>query len=356
MNQVCRNIRVALDAGPLVLSSGGLLRYVSELSCALSHAFPEDEFVLLSDQPFSVPSEGGANLRAGSPPNTWWEKRWWFWGANRAIKQHGIQVFHGTDFAVPYRAKAPSVLTLHDLSPWKEKAWHTGADRVRTRAPRMIQREATMVITPSEAVRKEAIAHFQLVPERVVAVPHAANSRFRPVNTASQEPYFLFVGTLEPRKNLRLLLGAWRSVRGVKLVIAGRQREDFAKPPDEPGVEWLGEVPEQQLPELYSGALAVIYPSLYEGFGLPVLEAMQCGACVITSRDPAILEVSGGAAIHAGTGEELAAAMRAIAESPEQACPWRERALRRASEFSWERTAFDTRAVYEEAIRRFGHG
>jgi glycosyltransferase involved in cell wall biosynthesis len=347
-------MRAALDAGPLVLTSGGLHRYVSELSGALGRTFPEDEFPLLSDQPFAAPADAGPNVYTAPGPANWMEKRWWLYGAAQACTRVRADIFHGTNFAVPYRSPRASVLTLHDLSPWMDPAWHTGAGRVRTRAPRMIEREATMVITPSEAVRGQAIARFGLAPERVVAVPHGASPNFRPVAMPPESrPYFLFVGTLEPRKNIGGLIEAWRSVRTVRLLIAGRRRADFPQPAPEAGIEWLGEIPEAQLPALYSGALAVVYPSLYEGFGLPVLEAMQCGACVITSRDAAISEVVMSCALQAATVAELAQAMRAVIEQPELAVAFREKALIRAAEFSWERTARATHDVYREAIGRF---
>lgn len=347
-------MRAALDAGPLALTSGGLQRYVSELAVALGRAFPEDEFPLLSDQPFTPPANAGPNVCAGPGPANWMEKRWWLYGAARACARVRADVFHGTNFAVPYRAGRASVLTLHDLSPWMNASWHTGADRVRARAPRMIEHAATMVITPSEAVRQQAIARFKIAAARVAAVPHGASPNFRPVTIAPEaRPYFLFVGTLEPRKNIAGLMEAWRTLRGVRLLIAGRRRADFAQPGPEPGIEWLGEVPEAQLPVLYAGALAVVYPSLYEGFGLPVLEAMQCGACVITSCDAAISEVAGGAALHAATTAELAQAMLAVIERPELAAGLREKALLRAAAFSWERTAQATHDVYREAISRF---
>ena len=139
-------------------------------------------------------------------------------------------------------------------------------------------------------------------PSRVVADSACRGAIFfRPTAVLPDgRPYLLYVGTLEPRKNLGFLLDVWREVRRkhpVDLVLAGRRRADFPKLAAEPGLRVEGFVPDEELPKLYSGALACLYPSCYEGFGLPVLEAMQCGAVVIASRDPAIAEVAGDAAI-----------------------------------------------------------
>jgi glycosyltransferase involved in cell wall biosynthesis len=265
----------------------------------------------------------------------------------------GADLVHGPDFAVPYIPRRPSVLTLHDLSPWM---WRRAAKRVRRRTPVLLELGiATMIVTPGEAVRKQAIERFRLRPERVVAVPEAAAAWFRPVASAPATPYFLFVGTLEPRKNLPALVEAWREVRRhhpVDLVLAGRRRADFPALPEEPGLRIMGEVADEKLPQLYSGALAFVYPSLYEGFGLPVLEAMQCGAGVIASR--AVAEAAGDAAVYADTPQELARAMREAAARPEWRAELGARSLARAREFSWERTARLTHQVYEEARRRFG--
>jgi glycosyltransferase involved in cell wall biosynthesis len=352
-------MRVAIDATPLTLSSGGLRRYTQELSLALARNFPEDEFFLVSDQPFADLPGAPVNLRRGGGPRHTAERRWWLWGLDRELQRLGAGVFHGTDFAVPYVPRRPCVMTLHDLSPWMDAAWHSDADRVRKRTPLLIGLGlATMIVTPSEAVRKQAMERFRIHPNRIRAVPHAASAVFRPlVAPPAASPYFLYAATLEPRKNLPGLISAWREVRrrhGVDLVLVGRQRSDFAQLSAEPGLQILGEVSDQRLAELLSGALAFVYPSFYEGFGLPVLEAMQCGACVITSRDPAISEVvAGGAAIQAGSPAELARAMLAIAAHPEQAQPWRVRALERAADFSWSHTARLTHKVYEEACSRF---
>ena len=214
---------------------------------------------------------------------------------------------------------------------------------------------AKFVITPSEAIRQQALKLFGLSPERVVAIPEAAASFLRPVPVETPgTPYLLYVGTLEPRKNIGVLIAAWHELRKrhcVNLVLAGRCREDFHLPPDEPGLQFLGPVPDMQLPELYSGALAVLYPSLYEGFGLPVLEAMQCGAAVFTSLDPAISETAGGAAMQmdANNGRVWVEAMTAAVEQPDWINGLRQKSIERAREFSWARTAALTHQVYIEA-------
>jgi glycosyltransferase involved in cell wall biosynthesis len=353
-------MKIALDASPLAIPSGGVRRYAEELSRALAENFPEDEFWLLSDQRFEPPAQAPGNLKTGRGPRNLLERRWWLWGLQGEISRIGIDVFHGTDFSVPYLPLRPSVMTLHDLSPWMDPGWHVEADRVRTRTPMLLRLGlATMVITPSEAVREQALKRFHLQPSRVVTVPHAAGRHFAPAPApARQRPYLLYVGTLEPRKNVPLLMDAWREVRKqhpVDLVLAGRRREDFPELPAESGLEVRGLTAEEELPKLYSGALAVVYPSYYEGFGLPVLEAMQCGAAVIASRDPAISEVAGDAAILVDAHDPRAwvEALTSLLERPERVKELREKALRRAGEFSWSKTARLTREVYGEAVERF---
>jgi glycosyltransferase involved in cell wall biosynthesis len=350
-------MRVALDATPLALATGGLARYAAELSAALAETFPDDDFVLLSDQAFPMPQHARRNLVCGRRPNNVLERRWWAWGVQREMSRLHCDVFHGTNFEAPYAPLRPSVVTVHDLSPWMNPEWHYADDRVRRRTPVLLGlRIATMIITPTEAVRGQIIERFRVSSARVAAVPHAASDVFRPVETRHRPPYFLYAGALEPRKNLYGLIEAWRAVRDrypVDLVLAGRRRADFAEPSPQPGLQLVGEVTDEDLARLYSGALAVVYPSHYEGFGLPVLEAMQCGACVFISRDAALREVAGDAGSSLDGAHAWVEAMCAAASNPAWLGARRSAAVARARVFSWTTTARRTREVYEAALRRF---
>lgn len=353
-------VRFAIDATPLSVPTGGVARYTAELSRALARDFLEDEFWLVSDQRYEHPGSQYPNLKCSRGPANLLERRWWLWGLQGVISRLAIDVFHGTDFAVPYLPLRPSVMTLHDLSPWLDPAWHADADRIRRRTPVLIRLgRATMIVTPSEAIRKAAMEKFKIQATRIVAIPLGVSDCFRPVPpSAPREPYFLYVGTLEPRKNLGMLLEAWRAARleiGADLVLAGRIRDDFASVEPEPGLHVLGPVEEGALPELYSGAIASVYPSFYEGFGLPVLEAMKCGVPVVASRDPAIQEVAGDAALRldAADPKAWAEAMIQAATDPEWRSVMKTKALERAAEFSWDTTAKRTREVYVEAANRF---
>ncbi|MBL8174979.1 MAG: glycosyltransferase family 4 protein [Bryobacterales bacterium] len=341
-------MNVALDATPLTEPTGGIRRYTWELAAALAREFPQDGYTLVSDQSYQHPAMDGVRLVNESGP------LWWSYRLPRLLGREKIEVFHGTDFSVPYLPVRPTVMTVHDLSPWR--GW--GVSRVRRRTPWLLRFGlATMVVTPSEAIRRELLDRFPIPPEEVVAIPLAASTRFRPVESRhSGRSYFLYTGMVEPRKNLGVALEAWRALRRdgaeVEFIVTGRVRN--LQLAEEPGLRVLGEVPDDDLPALYSNAAAFVYPSLYEGFGLPVLEAMQCGAAVIASCDPALMELSGGACLHAAAddGKGWVEAMRAVLRNGSE---YRERAKKRSKLFCWRRTAVQHREVYLHAMRRF-HG
>ena len=143
-------MRVAIEAASLSLSSGGLARYTSQLSLALARWHRGRRILLISDQPFAMPCGRSGEFEARRGPRNAVERRWWLWGMARELNRIGADVVHGPDFAVPYLARRPSVMTLHDLSPWLDPAWHDGAGRVMRRTPLLLKMGlATMVITPA---------------------------------------------------------------------------------------------------------------------------------------------------------------------------------------------------------------
>lgn len=349
-------MKVALDATPLLEPAGGIRRYVEELVKALAAHYPNDEFWLLSDQYYQHPHLPGVRHIAGTPAGL--ARRWWSYGLPRLLARERFDLFHGTDFAVPYWPATPSVLTLHDLTPWR----FGGSSRVRRRTPWLLRLGlATMVITPSEAVRREALEYFHLSPEEVVAVPLAAASHFAPCAAPPPpRPYFFAFGGRHARKNIDVAVAAWRQLRrrhGVDLVLAGDLPTHLRPTPADEGLRLLGHVPDQDLPRWYSQAVAFLYPSFDEGFGLPVLEAMQCGASVITSRAPALIELCAGNCLHAEADDvrQWIEAMEALLTDSCTRQIWGRRGLARAGAFSWQRTAALTREVYQTAIRRH-HG
>jgi glycosyltransferase involved in cell wall biosynthesis len=353
---------VALDGTPLTEPTGGVARYTWELARTLAESFPDDQYWLLSDQPFAIPVDRPLNLHSGSRPASAIDRRWWLWGLQREMDRRHIELFHGTDFSVPYVPMGrPSVMTVHDMSPWghADADWNHASTRVRWRTPQLLRLGIVdAIITPSEVVRREVVEQFQVPDRSVIAVPLAAREMFHPVEGDPPEaPYLLFVGTIEARKNIVRMVEAWQGLHSrfaVELWMVGRVREGFLPPDEIPGLRYLGAVDDADLPALYSGAIACVYPSLYEGFGLPVLEAMQCGCPVIASRDPAIVEVSGNSVIHVDAEDTaaLSGAMASLIEHETRRTTLRELGLRRAAQFNWRDTARLTREVYAAACAR----
>jgi glycosyltransferase involved in cell wall biosynthesis len=240
-------------------------------------------------------------------------------------------------------------------------------------------RRANMIITVSEAVRSEIHEHLKIPLEKVAVVPSAARKQFTPMNPQKaeqirkrlnvRENFLLYVGTIEPRKNLTLLVRAFEESslgkeQGMQLVLAGKKGwlidelyKSLSNSPASRNIEFTGYLNDEELCALYSTCRLFIYPSLYEGFGLPPLEAMACGAPVLASRIPSISEVVGSAAhlVSPDSSKEFAAAMREITSSNSLRDKLSVKGFNRVAEFSWSNTAERTRAVYAEAIDRFRH-
>jgi glycosyltransferase involved in cell wall biosynthesis len=254
----------------------------------------------------------------------------------------GVDVLHCPTFRGPPAARVPLVVTVHDLAVLRHPEWFNRWTRAYSRVavPRVV-RAAARVIAVSEATRREL---HELLDVDATVIPNGVDDVFTPEGPAAEGDYVLAVGTLEPRKNLaRTVEAAGRA--GLELRVVGARGWGGVEAPG-----WLGRVDDAELARLYRGAACVAYPSLYEGFGIPVLEAMACGAPVVTSRGGATGEVAGGAAVLVDPldVDAIAAGIRdAVARRDEL----RELGLARARDFSWDESARLTLDVYREAAR-----
>lgn len=289
-------------------------------------------------------------------------------GFNRLMP--GAELFHATEhLLVPLRG-VPSVLTVHDLIFRRLPGHHRRLNRwyLNLTLP-LYCRRAAHIIAVSEQTRRDVVSAYGIPPEKVTVIYEAADSRFRvqPPETVARardrhhlpERYLLFVGTIEPRKNLVRLLAAFERLHAEgltdALVIVGRRgwlTGDFdaalERSAAKAAVLFPGFVPDEDLPAIYAGAQALAMPSLYEGFGLPVLEAMACGTPVACSNHSSLPEIAGDAALLFDPTEvdDISNVLSRILRDANMRAHLRDAGLRQAGRFSWERTAQETLAVY----------
>jgi glycosyltransferase involved in cell wall biosynthesis len=315
-------MRVALDTSPLVQTQAGTARYVRGL---LAH----NEYQWLS--------WGGRRRPATVVRDLWWYPH----GLPREAR--GVDVLHCPTFRGPVRSSVPVVVTVHDLAVLRHPGTFNQWTRRYSRfaVPR-VARAARCVIAVSEFTRGEVVELLGVPPERIRVIPNGVEPLFTPDGPKAEGDYVLAVGTLEPRKNLREAQEAARRF-GAPLRVVGAKGWG--------GVQvdgWLGRVSDEELAALYRGARCLVYPSLYEGFGIPVLEAMACGTPVVTSAGGATEEVAGGAAVLVDPRDPSAIAA-GIEEAVERRDDLVRMGLDRAREFTWARVAAATRSVYEES-------
>jgi glycosyltransferase involved in cell wall biosynthesis len=300
-------------------------------------------------------------------------------GLAAAARTHRASVIHST-YAAPFTSGKASVVTVHDVSFVRHPEWFTVRDRmVLNTGVRASVRRAARVLVPSAHARDELCGLLGADSGRVVVTPEGVDGRFLPAAGTPEEamrtetllrrlglrrPFVLAIGNLQPRKNLRRLLEAWTLLvadgadAGHSLVVAGgfRGRKDGAPAYAVTAgigdrVVFPGFIPENDLPALYASADLFVYPSLYEGFGLPVLEAMACGTPVACSRAASLPEVSAGAAalFDPTDPSDIAATLGALLEDSDLRAELRARGLRRVASATWRSCAVTTAAAYDAA-------
>ena len=370
---------IYVDVSAAVHRRAGLGRYAESLVRALVERFPERFGLFYNRSGTCYPLMGLDTLpvrtvSAGYKP---WRMAVYL-GQQLHIGFDSLmpdaQLFHATEhLLLPFR-RIPTVLTVHDLIfrlfPEHHKALNY---HYLNRALPLYCQRAAAIIAISESTRRDLVEHYRIDPNKIAVVHEAAAPHFQRA-AASQvdavraryglpEQFVLHVGTLEPRKNLVRLLEALARLRegglALPLVLVGAKGwlyEGFFRRLDElrlgPAVTLLGWVPDADLPAVYSAATLCVMPSVYEGFGLPVLEAMACGTPVVCSRTASLPELGGDAALYFDPHdmEELASQLERVWESESLRCRMSAAGVLQSSRFSWTRTAEQTMAVYERLL------
>ncbi len=374
-------MRIGIDARTLSGRFTGDRTYWRGLLGGLAAVDAVNDYVLYTRGPVEGESPSlGPNFAWREIPWPANDALWMLSAFPRALKADKIDVAH-TQYNIPLLgAPCPVVTTIHDISFRVHPDLFLPKDRwvLNTLVPRSMQKAAAIVAV-SQSTRRDILRFYPAVPkEKVFVVLEAAGPQFQlpdggqetaraAANKAlglNNRPYLLAVGVLQPRKNLALLLEAFARLKlgpyppPHRLIIAGKRGwldetdAQITALPDAVRREIVlaGYVADADLPILYGGADALCYPSRYEGFGLPPLEAMACGCPVLCSRSSSLPEVVGdaGLLLPADDARAWASALETLLASPVVMTDWRTRGLKRAALFSWERAARETIAVYKE--------
>jgi glycosyltransferase involved in cell wall biosynthesis len=372
-------MKIMIDTRSVDARQSGVGKYVTHLIRGLEAVGRKNHYVLmvttrqLRDFPnffskfdvYTVPFSS-ENHFLGDP--------WEFFLLPNALRREKIDLFHGPAFmAPPFHKHFKSVATIHDLVAFHHP--HTIPTKYAFYMRYLIKlmiRKADGIITDSEFIRHEIIKMFRIKEEIIFTVPISVSDLFKPVGDADrienlkkrygiQKRYFLHVGNIEPRKNLINLFRAcdlvWQKLgRDFQLVVVGKKGwlysdifetlKDAAFARD---VVFTGYVEDKDIPALYSGADFFVFPSLYEGFGLPILEAMRCGVPVIASHVASLPEVAGDAALYVDPKDpkDIAEKLLTLADDFSLQESLRQKGFLQAAKFSWERTARKTLDVYE---------
>jgi glycosyltransferase involved in cell wall biosynthesis len=363
-------MRIGIDARLVYYRQAGIGQYILRLAEALAEMDQENEFILLQSRKHKQAIINHLNFKRASlwtPSHHRFEQ----WTLPLEISLRGLDVLHSPDFIPPFRRNCKSVITVHDLAflfypnlLTQESAHYYGQIDQAVR-------NTDHIIAVSKSTRRDIIHRLGAPEEKITVIYEAAHPIYRPLDDERllrqvrekyhlPDDFILFVSTIEPRKNVPTLLLAYRQLldgykRSEALVLAGERgwlfEEVFALV-KELGLEshtlFLGRVPVEDLLYLYNAARLLVHPAVYEGFGLPPLEAMACGTPVVVSNVSSLPEVVGDAALLVdpeNVSEWTVAIWRLLTDENLRA-DMREKGLKRAAHFSWEKAARETLAVY----------
>ncbi len=374
---------IAIDYTPAVEQGGGIGRYVRELVAALSVVESAYHYRCL------VANSSDSKVVQIPQKSTFTIRRTWLSSRNLARVWHRLHVplpvecfvgrvniFHATDFVLPPTLPSTrTLLTVHDLS--FARLPHTAVSRLKVYLDRVVPasiHRADWVLADSEATRSDICDLYGVSRDRIFVLYSGVDVRFSVSNKNSllttrshamplQRPYILAVGTVQPRKNYSRLVQALSILRGkgidIQLVIAGARgwledeiHDTVAATGMSPHVHFIGFVDDGGLPALYRGAVCFAFPSLYEGFGLPLLEAMACGVPVLTSNVSSMPEIAGDAAVVVNPYdvEAIAHGLERLITDEELRKALKEKGLERAKQFTWEKSAVALLNIYTRLL------
>ena len=361
-------MRIAFIADALDFQYAGIHIYTREILKALVAIDKENEYIVVRGKA-GEKIEGAEEIIVPVNPNIPAHKQLrLFWGIPRALVRAGADVVveprHLGPFNLPKHIRRVTV--LHDLTPILLPDYHTFNGRMIHRLLPRVLRRTDHVLTVSEYTRRDMVARFPFTEKKSTSILLGRDETFVPKNDNAvlekygiRQPYFLYVGTLEPRKNLNVLVNAYNTFRqrsglNYQLILVGKKGwkidnllEKIQQSPFQKDIILTGYVAREELPVLYTMSEIFVYPSLYEGFGLPVLEAMSCGARVITSDVSSLPEVGGDAAMYfdPNSPEQLTNLMLQLSFDAPLLKILSEKSLAQAQQFSWKKTAKETLAV-----------
>ena len=363
-------MRIGIDARLVYYHQAGIGQYILRLTQALAQIDKDDQFVIFKsrkDPTVILRQSNFKNEKLWTPSHHRFER----FALSAELMPFPLDVLHSPDFIPPSHPRSPSVITMHDLAFLLYPRFLTRDSARYYGQVDLAARQADHIIAVSESTKRDAVRLLGVPAKKISVIHEAAHPLFTPLSNPTElarvrnhyhlpENFILFVSTVEPRKNLPTLLRAFKLLRDnyksdAVLAVAGNRGwlfEEVDRVIDElklhDTVRFLGGVPNEELVYLYNAAKVFVFPSFYEGFGLPPLEAMACGTPVIVSQVSSLPEVVGdaGILIDPQDVEALTVAMWRVLGDENLRREMRAKGLKRAQIFSWQRAARETLAVY----------